>query len=354
VTAPWSDVTRYPVYVISKGRADRCLTSRFLRRDGVPHCVVVEPQEADAYRKTVGDDNLVAVLELPFSNLGLGGIPARNWVWEHAKAAGTARHWILDDNIMGCWRRHERVKIRAAAGPVFRACEAFVDRYTNVAIAGLNYYMFAPNGTPMPPFVLNVHVYSFLLIDNALPYRWRGRYNEDTDLCLQVLAGGLCTVLFNAFLAWKQTTMKMKGGNTDVLYQGDGRLRMARSLERMWPHVVDVDRRFRRPQHVVRDSWRKFDQPLIRRADFDPAALPAVDDFGLRLEQVKDEVKSPLLRDMLERDRAARGIVRDCPLRDNCAGCQACFDDGADEPGPQPVHAIDCDMDESCTCGAGA
>ena len=46
-------------------------------------------------------------------------------------------------------------------------------------------------------------VYSTLLIDNSLDIRWRGRYNEDTDLCLQALSLGYCTVNFNAFLIVK-------------------------------------------------------------------------------------------------------------------------------------------------------
>jgi hypothetical protein len=160
--------------------------------------------------------------------------------------------------------------------------------------------MFAVNGQKMPPFYLNVHVYSCMLILNALPQRWRGRYNEDTDLCLQVLSAGWCTVLFNAFLAWKATTMTTKGGNTAELYQGDGRLKMARSLERAWPGVVEVGRRFRRPQHVIKDAWRRFDTPLKRRPDVE---LPADPEFGLALEAVAP-VKSPELRALLDESKS--------------------------------------------------
>ena len=151
----------------------------------------------------------------------------------------------------------------------------------------------------MPPFYLNVHVYSTLLIRNDLQYRWRGRYNEDTDLCLQVLSGGWCTVLMNAFLIEKMATMKMKGGNTDILYKGDGRLKMARSLERVWPGVVYVDRRFNRPQHVVKDSWKKFDTLLIRRKDIDWDTLES-NNYGLKLKQVAEKVKSKELQKLLE------------------------------------------------------
>lgn len=272
-----------PVYVISKGRADQCLTAKFLRRDGVPFRLVVEPQEAEAYRATFPKE----VLVLPFSNLGQGSIPARNWVWEHAKASGAERHWILDDNISGIWRRYKARKIRCEAGVALQVAEDFADRFTNVAIAGLNYYMFSINHVKQPPFYLNVHVYSCLLILNSLPYRWRGRYNEDTDLCLQVLAGGWCTVLLNAFLAWKMTTMTMKGGNTEDLYAGDGRLKMARSLERAWPRVVTTARRYGRPQHVVRNAWRGFDTQLKLKPGLDLSKLKP-NEYGMKLVQAKE------------------------------------------------------------------
>lgn len=178
---------RYPVYVISKGRADCCLTARFLAKDGVPFSLVVEPQQRDQYVARFGGER---VRVLPFSNLGLGSIPARNWVWEDAKAAGHERHWILDDNIYKIERRYQGRRIRCDSDSALAAVEDFTDRYENIAIAGLNYHMFAPGDKAIKPFATNVHVYSCLLIRNDLPYRWRGRYNEDTDLCLQVLAGG--------------------------------------------------------------------------------------------------------------------------------------------------------------------
>jgi hypothetical protein len=296
-------VPRYPVYIISKGRSDCCLTARALTKDGVPFRLVVEPQERGLYAEEFGE----GVLEvLPFSNLGLGSIPARNWVWEHAKAAGAERHWILDDNIDRFWRRWKARRFRCDSGVALRVAEDFVDRYENVAIGGLNYYMFSPNRVKQAPFFINVHVYSCLLIRCDLPQRWRGRYNEDTDLCLQVLSAGWCTVLINAFLAEKTPTMTMKGGNMTELYKGDGRLKMARSLERLWPGVVETKRRFQRPQHVVKAAWGKFDTPLRRKPGLDLSALPATDEYGMELRQL-GEVKSPEIRQLIA------GRVRPAP-----------------------------------------
>ena len=42
---------KYPVYVISKGRADTCLTANFLLKDKVNFRLVIEPQEYDKYAK---------------------------------------------------------------------------------------------------------------------------------------------------------------------------------------------------------------------------------------------------------------------------------------------------------------
>ena len=277
-------VPRYPVYVISKGRSDCCLTARFLRKDGTPFYIVVEPQEKAEYAKEFPS---VQLLVTPFSNLGQGSIPVRNWVWEHAKSTGAKRHWIIDDNIRWISRRYNSERIPCDSGTALFCCEDFVERYKNIAVAGLGYEMFATGVQKLPPFRVNCHIYSCLLILNSLPWRWRGRYNEDTDLCLQVLADGWCTVAFNAFLIKKTESMVMKGGNTDELYQGEGRLKMARSLERLWPGVVTVGRRFNRPQHIVKYAWKKFDTPLKLKPGI--KIDPTPNEYGMVLKRVKPE-----------------------------------------------------------------
>jgi hypothetical protein len=278
----------YPVYVISKGRARPRRTSRMLEKASVPYRIVVEPQERAAYAAVIDP---AKVLTLPFSNLGQGSIPARNWVWEHAISEGHARHWILDDNIVGLsyFTRNQRHYLRTGTG--FVVMEDFVGRYENVALAGPQYDFFAPRKEPRcRPVIFNTRIYSFILVDNALPFRWRGRYNEDTDLSLRCLKAGLCTVLFQAFLQKKAATMSMAGGNTDELYRRDGsfdgRLEMARSLQRQHPDVVTVTRKWGRWQHHV--DYRPFrGNKLIRRPD---AVIPdGPDEYGMRLVRVSSK-----------------------------------------------------------------
>jgi hypothetical protein len=274
----------YPVYVISKGRAASRHTSRWLEKAAVPYRVVIEPQEFEEYAAVIDPAKL---LLLPFSDLGLGSIPARNWVWEHSIAAGHRRHWLLDDNIYGLsyFTRNRRHYLRTGTG--FVVMEDFADRYLNLALCGPQYDFFMPKRVPHArPLSWNTRVYSFLLIDNALPFRWRGRYNEDTDLSLRALKAGWCTLLFHAFLQKKSATMKMRGGNTDELYRQDaafdGRLEMARSLQRQHPDVVKITRKWGRWQHQV--DYRPFrGNKLIRKPGL---VIPeGVNEYGMKLVQ---------------------------------------------------------------------
>ncbi len=243
---------KYPVYIISKGRANNCLTARELKAMNVPFTLVIEPQEYEDYEHITNH-----ILLLPFSNLGQGSIPVRNFVWEHAIQSGTERHWILDDNIEGFHRLNKNAKPKVSNGSIFRYAEEFTDRYSNIAISGFNYYNFCKTTDRVPPYYLNTRIYSCILIKNDLPYRWRGRYNEDTDLSLRVLKDGWCTVLFNAFLAGKVTTMRMKGGNTDNVYiDGDNRLKFAQALQELHPELVKITWKFNRWHHQV--DYRLF------------------------------------------------------------------------------------------------
>lgn len=298
---------KYPVYIISKGRWESRLTQRCMEWTQISYRICVEPQELEQY--VAAGIPREKILVLPFSNLGQGGIPARNFVWNHSTEIGAERHWILDDNIDGFCRFQDNLKVEVDSGITFKAIEDFVDRYENVAMAGFNYDYFAPRkqGHKIKPITLNTRIYSGILIKNGLrakadgePIRWRGRYNEDTDLSIRVLKDGWCTVLFNAFLMYKRPTLTMKGGNTDQLYAGvnatseewaahfpackqgcneesgaqcavgrdilskDGRWLMAESLRAQHPDCVRVSWKWDRWQHEVDYRAFKGNQLILR------------------------------------------------------------------------------------------
>jgi hypothetical protein len=241
---------------------------------GVPYRIVVESQEYAQYANVI---DCRKILVLPqsyidnydiFADIGQAGTTgpgaARNFCWDHSVQLGAKRHWVLDDNIDDFHRLNRNMKCRVTSGTIFKWVEGWVNRYQNVAIAGFNYYSFAKSTDKLPAFVLNTRVHSCTVIDNSIPYRWRGRYNEDTDLCLRVLKDGYCTVLFNAFLAGKVTTQRMRGGNTDEFYRHEGTLAKSVMLQLMhlgvarcvwkvgrWHHQVDY-RPFRQNQLKLR------------------------------------------------------------------------------------------------------
>lgn len=277
--------SRYPVCIPSKGRADCQRTGKALDRLGVSYRFFVEETEYDAYCAALGESRVV---RLPFHDLGQGSVPARNFIWDWARERGYARHWVVDDNIRSFVRCTGGRRLCVYGGGLFRAMEDFVDRYENVALAGPHDKGFVNDrsGT-LSPFLLNSRVYSCVLVDTALPYRWRGRYNEDTDLSLRCLKDGRPTVLFRSLLMDKMDTVGVRnarplpGGNTDNVYaDGDHRRRFAEALRELHPDVVQVVWKFNRWHHQVDYSpFRK--NRLIPRPG---VVLPeADDDYGMTL-----------------------------------------------------------------------
>ncbi len=286
----------YPVFIPTKGRWESRLTIRSFENIGIPFRAVVEPQEYDDYAKVVGPENL---LTLPFSNRGL--VAARNWIWDYARDSGAERFWTFDDNI-GCplreqgmtalFRFNKNLKVPCGDGTPLRVIEQFAERYENLPIAGMSYFMFAKRKFLIPPFIPNTRVYSNMLIEtnfrdpHGKPYRNEGFYNDDTDLCLRILKDGFCTALFNAFLIFKQTTMTVSGGMTPHYQQtgqeieDDGRYKMAKELRDKHPDVVKITRKWNRWQHHVDYSqFRK--NKLIRKPGI--VVPEGVNNFGMEL-----------------------------------------------------------------------
>lgn len=273
---------KYPIYIISKGRWESRLTSKALEEMNVPYRIVVEPKEYDNYAKVIDKSKIIVTPE-DFSERGQGGIPVRNFVWEHSVEEGYKRHWILDDNIRKFRRFNNDIKYVVTDGTIFKCAEDFVDRYKNIALSGFQYSSFMAYNRQKRPFTHNTRIYSCILIDNNIPFRWEGKYNEDSDLAIRVLKSRkYCTILFNAFLQDKVATMKMKGGNTDTIYNnGDNREEFARSLERKHPDVVKTIWRYNRWHHSINfNSFKDID--LIRVDDYNVGK--GINNYGMYLK----------------------------------------------------------------------
>ena len=262
---------------------------------GVFYTIVVEEQEYEEYAKYI-DRKKILILDKKFQDeydtcdeLGntksKGPGPARNFIWEHSKAKGHKWHWVMDDNIKLFRRWHKNQRIKCYDGTPFKVMEDFVLRYKNIAMAGPNYSFFVIDkwGYKYGPFTVNTRIYSCNLIRNDVPYRWRGRYNEDTDLSLQMLKGGWCTVQFNVFLQEKTNTQVLKGGNTDAFYAKEGTIPKSQMQVKLHPDVSKLTWRYGRWHHHVNYNKFKRENKLILKDNIQ--IKQGKNNYGLKLQK---------------------------------------------------------------------
>jgi hypothetical protein len=262
---------------------------------GVPYRIVIEEQEYPQYLAVIEKEKILVLDKQyqrdydPCDSLSdtksKGSGPARNFAGDHSIANGSAWHWVMDDNIRGFFRLQRNLKTPVGDGTIFRCMEDFVGRYTNVAMAGPNYFMFAWRKDIMPPFVRNTRIFSCNLIRNDIGFRWRGRYNEDADLSLRMLKAGWCTILFNAFLQYKMTTQTVKGGNTTELY-GEGTGPKSKMLVALHPDAARLSWKFGRIHHHV--NYLPFKKNRLILRDGIPPIPDGPDNYGMKLISTAD------------------------------------------------------------------
>jgi hypothetical protein len=293
---------KYPLYIPSKGRSDSRLTSKALSFMRVPHYIVVEQQEYQTYCDATKDDPYPTIIILDpqfqhdyetLDDLGrtksLGPGPARNFVLEHARSNGFEASWVMDDNIRNFLRLNNNLKIKMGDGTCFRVMEDFCDRYENVAMSGPNYRSFASQNAAMPPYVMNTRIYSCNLIyhrfnrPDGKPFYWRGRYNEDTIISLDMLTAGYCTVQFNNFLQDKLRTQVLGGGNTAEFYAKEGTAPKSRMLYEAYPEYTELVWKFQREHHHV--NYLPFKDMLLKRKP--GITIPdGIDDYGMKIYEL--------------------------------------------------------------------
>ena len=285
---------KFPIYIVSKGRWNNGLTYKALDYMKVPYKIIVESDEYDKYAKIIDSKNILVTPEKykkeydtfwHDNDTRIGPGASRNYAWDHSIDAGYEYHWVMDDNLDAFHRLNRNIKAEVTSGTIFRCMEDFVTRYENIALSGPNYYSFCKSTDAVPPYVLNTRIYSCLLIKNNIPYRWRGRYNEDTDLSLRVLKDGWVTLQFNAFLQGKVTTQRMNGGNHEQFYSKDGTYLKSKMLADMHPDVAKVVWRFNRWHHHV--DYRPFKNNKLKKKDIE---IPhKINNYGMRLIELMKE-----------------------------------------------------------------
>lgn len=280
-----------PKYIVSKNRWDSRLTVKALEKMGVKYKIVIEKSQYKEYSNVI-DKNNILILDKKYQKTyetldkigfekSVGPGAARNFAWDHALSEGHKWHWVMDDNIRGFYRYNKNNYYKVQSPVFFRIQEEFCQRYKNAVMAGPNYTMFCPRRTKKPPFVKNTRIYSCNLIRNDIPFRWRGRYNEDTILSLDILTAGLCTIQFNALLQNKAPTQTIKGGNTEDFYSKDGTYNKSKMLVDIYPQYAKLKYKFSRIHHTVNyNSFKRIQ--LVRKEGV--SILNKINNYGLKLK----------------------------------------------------------------------
>jgi hypothetical protein len=269
---------RFPIYIVSKGRYLTNPTSKTLNKMSINYFVIVEKNEYEDYKKII-DEKKLLILPQKFKDEydtfwndddpRTGPGPARNFAWEHSIQQGFEYHWVLDDNIESFERFNNNKKIKCFCGDPFYILEDFVLRYQNIVISGFAYANFLHWHEYSPPIKFNTRIYSCLLIQNKTPLRWRGRYNEDTDICIRALKMGFCTVQTNIFLQGKMSTQKINGGNTEEFYASEGTKNKSKMLEDMHPDICKMTWKFNRWHHHCNYKIFTNNKPIFKSENYE-------------------------------------------------------------------------------------
>lgn len=250
--------TKYPIYILSKGRCNSCLTAKIFIENDIDFYIVVEPEEFKEYREKFGH---YRVLSLTRNNQGIAYV--RNQIKENSISQGNEYHWQIDDNIKSFRKRIDNKNIKVNPFDMFIEIENFVSQYNNIGGAGLMHTAFA--FAAKKDISINKQIYSCVLLNNSVDISYRKDVVEDTDYSLQMLSKGYSTVLFNRLLIDKATTLSMSGGNTEIEYGNDGRMKRSLGLQKHWPGWFQITEQYGRPKVKPSRIWRTFNQQLIKK-----------------------------------------------------------------------------------------
>lgn len=262
----------FPIYIPTRGRAQKQLTADSLIALGIQPHLVVEEAEADAYAEHNPECKIVVwpqryldeYEKTPELNPHPTTGAAHNYAWDHSREMGYTHHWIMDDNIRGFLIKHNGRRARMGNPKALHWQEDFIRKWRNLAGMSLAMSPFMRGQTIM----LNTRLYCATLYRNDLHeygIRWRRGINDDTIVSLDILKTGYwCTAENRAIGIMKMGTSRksrLAGGMTDFYAQG-GFIKKSAELVRLHPEYCKTVVKFNRVHHSV--DFSSFKQQLIK------------------------------------------------------------------------------------------
>lgn len=256
---------QYPIYIPTYKRHDTCYTAISLEKLGIKsyHLVIRNTvEEITNYTNAIEKFKLSHAILLPIDNdfykgqeeqgNGYSIIP-RNFAYQHAINNHYTHHWVIDDNIKGFYMKNNNTVLpfENTCYPLF-FIEEYMKQYSSLSQCAIQYKHLGFSSSDRNAIILNSRCYSCILLKHINGYRWRGKYNEDTDLSLRLLKDGYATMTFQNILCDKQSTSSVRGGNTDAFHKSEtGYNDKAESLVAQHPDVTKKVIKYGRIHHQV-------------------------------------------------------------------------------------------------------
>lgn len=248
---------KYPIYILSKERANCCFTADCLIKEGITFFLVVEKYDYPSY-KIIYKNTPFIILDA--ENRGLSY--ARNFVKKYSQKNNENYHWQFDDDIKFFSERIENKNIKSNPN-ILSKIENYVSNYSNIALSGCRDAVFA--WTLKDELSYNKQIASALLINNNNNLYWNKDIIEDTDYALSCLYAGYCTVIFNRILYSKKPDNIGVGGQNSMYINYKNREDLERNLiKKYYPHFrLRLNKKLNIYKVAPSNIWSKFNQRPI-------------------------------------------------------------------------------------------
>lgn len=223
------------ILIPSKGRAGRAKCVELLLQETCDFWIVVEPQEADAYRAAYPRAMFFTLEE---NNRGITYV--RNSCLDLAGKMGFKWFWMLDDDINtmgvvsgGRVTKHPFTHVLAEAQKTFASYES------QMAIGALEYQQYA--WAAKKPYAFNSYCDTCVCLnyDIMKRFRYAPDVKEDRDMVLQVLSAGYITARTTRHCFGSPKNGSNQGGLQDA-YKAGLEQTWSANMVKKWPGLCQL------------------------------------------------------------------------------------------------------------------
>ncbi len=242
----------FPVFILTKGRAEIATTPSVLEADNVPYALVVEPQEAEVYRLNYPRAEIVV---LPKDNQGLAY--ACYWLVEYVRSNSLTWFWRMDDNLGKFGETRCRRVCNMPAGAILSRAELATEWSNRLGLVGLQYTQYA--WAARKQYTINRMAAACYLQNAAsgIQYDLGLPAKQDVDLTLRHVTQGWYTLIWQTLSMSKPTIASWTRGGQCEMYNKRKDWDDARRLRVLWPQYVKLV--MKRGRLDVKIDWAKID-----------------------------------------------------------------------------------------------